>query len=445
MNHTLPVIKTTLPGPKSEQLMQTYEKYVAQAVSHYTKLFASKAKGALIEDVDGNVFLDFASGIGVVNVGHAPDEVVEAINRQADNFIHTSSNIVLYEPYARVAERLCSVAPVPDAKCMLVNSGAEAVENAVKVARKYTGKSGVVTISGSFHGRTLMALGMTSKVKPYKHGFGPFMEGVYSIRCPNLYRNDSGLSDEGFALKCADDFALSLKTSLSPDMIACVIVEPVQGEGGFVPMPPIFMKRLQEICNENGILLILDEIQTGFARTGAMFAAEQLGAQPDIITMAKGIAGGLPLSAVVGRSEIMDSVHVGGLGGTYSGNPISCAAALATIDNIEKYDLCEKASALGSYIRSRCLKMQEKYECIGDVRGMGAMQCIELVKDRGTKEPAPEMISRILAASLKRGVIFISAGMLSNVIRFLPPLVMSMEQTEYGMDALDAAIGESLQ
>lgn len=444
MNHTLPEIKTSVPGPKSVELFKVYEKYVTGAVSHYTNVFAKQAKDALVEDVDGNVYLDFAAGIGVTNVGHSVDEVVEAIKEQASNFIHTSSNILLYETYARVAERLSTLAPVQDAKVLLVNSGAEAVENAIKVARKYTGRPGVVTMSESFHGRTLLTMSMTSKVKPYKHGFGPFAEEIYPIRTPNLYRNSTGMSDEEYALFCANEFEKSLQTSLSPEMIACVIVEPVQGEGGFIPMPASFLKRLHEICRANGILLILDEIQSGFARTGTMFASEQLGISPDLMTMAKGIAGGMPLSAVVGRAELMDSVHPGGLGGTYSGNPVSCAAALATISNMEKYDLCGKAKKLGEYIRTRCTDMQKKYDCIGDVRGLGAMMAIEFVKDRKTKEPYADIVKPVIAASLKQGVVFISAGTFSNCIRFLPPLTMTMEQAEFGMDVLDKSIKESL-
>lgn len=440
MNETMPSIKTAIPGPKSLELLKLYKQYVAPGVSHSTDLFAAEAQGALIKDVDGNVFLDFATGIGVATVGHCPPEVVDAISAQAGRYIHTSSNIVIYEEYARVCEKLSKLAPVPDAKCMLVNSGAEAVENAVKIARKFTGRAGVVTLEGSFHGRTLLTLGMTSKVKPYKHGFGPFAGDLYKIPCPNLYRKEVEMSDDDYSLRCVRVFEEMLETSLSPDMVACVVIEPVQGEGGIIPIPALYLKKMRELCTKHGILLIIDEIQSGVARTGTMYASEQLGIQPDLLTTAKALAGGLPLSAVVGRKEIMEAAHVGGIGGTYSGNPVSCAAAIAVLDYVEKNNLCAKAAKLGDYIRTRGLEMMEKYPCIGNIRGMGAMLGMEFVKDRATKEPNKEIIGKITGAALQSGVIFLSAGTLGNVIRFLPPVTMSDEQAKFGMDALEKAI-----
>jgi len=441
MTAILPVIKTDVPGPKSKELLSLHERYVARGVSHATDIFAAKAKGALVEDADGNTFLDFAAGIGVANIGHCPDSVTEAISAQAEKFIHTSVNVVPYELYAGLAKRLCALAPIPDAKCMFVNSGAEAVENAVKIARRYTARPGIVTVDGSFHGRTLLTLGMTTKAKPYKHGFGPFINDIYKIPCPNAYRNDTALSDNEFALRCANEFERMLDVSLPPDTVACVIIEPVLGEGGFVPMPPVYLRRMGEICKKYGIVFIIDEIQSGVARTGTFYASEQLGVTPDIITTAKSLAAGLPLSAVTGRREIMDAPQVGGLGGTFAGNPVALAAALAVLGDVEKYELCARANEIGEMIISRCKQMRGRYDCIGDVRGLGAMLGMEFVKDRITKAPDREIVNRITAYALQKGVIFLNAGVLSNVIRFLPPLVMTKEQVIFGMDVLDEAIG----
>jgi 4-aminobutyrate aminotransferase/(S)-3-amino-2-methylpropionate transaminase len=442
MTETLPSIKTALPGPRSAELLKLHERYVTNGVSRATDVFAAEAKGALIKDVDGNVFLDFASGIGVVNAGHCPDEVVAAVKEQVDKYIHLSVNVVQYEQYARLAERLCALAPVPDAKCLFVNSGAEAVENAVKIARKHTGRAGVVTVEGSFHGRTLLTLGMTTKAKPYKHGFGPFAGDIYKVPCPNLYRNDTALAGDDYAAYCADAFERMLETSLSPDALACAVVEPVQGEGGFIPMPAAYLRRMSEICSKHGIVFVMDEIQSGIARTGTVFASERLGVTPDLLLTAKSLAGGLPLSAVVGRREIMDAVHPGGVGGTFSGNPVACAAALAVLDNIKKYDLCGRAERLGAYITERCNAMMERYDCIGDVRGLGAMLGIEFVTDRAAKAPDRAAADRVITAAFEKGVVFINAGVTSNVIRFLPPLVMTDDQVASGMDALEGAIAK---
>jgi 4-aminobutyrate aminotransferase/(S)-3-amino-2-methylpropionate transaminase len=444
MTETTAKIVTAIPGPKSLELLARRNAAVPRGVSHNTDIFAETAKGALIRDVDGNVFIDFAAGIGVINVGHCADEVVAAIKEQTERYIHTSINVAPYEPYVALAERLNAAAPIDNAKTMFVNSGAEAVENAVKIAKKFTGRTGIVTVDGSFHGRTLLTMSLTTKVKPYKDGFGPFAPDTYKIPCPNVYRNATDLSSDEFALSCAEEFAQMLQISLSPEMVACVIIEPVQGEGGFIPMPVAYLKRMREICSENGIVLIIDEIQSGMARTGTLFAIEQAGIAPDLLTTSKSLAAGLPLSAVIGRADIMDAAQAGGIGGTFAGNPVACAAALAVLDNIEKYDLNAKARKLGEYLTGRLNEMKAKYPVVGDVRGLGAMIGMEFVRDRKTKEPNKEIIGKITANALRHGVIFINAGILSNVIRFLPPLVMTEEQAEYSMDVLDAAIAESL-
>jgi len=440
----LPNIVTSVPGPKSLELWEKREQYVVRGVSHSSKLFAQSAEGATITDVDGNTFLDFAAGIGVINAGHSPKEVTDAIKAQADRFIHTSINVVLYDSYVKLAEKLATLAPISDAKVLFINSGAEAVENAVKIAKKYTGRSGVAIIDGSFHGRTLLTMSMTSKVKPYKDGFGPFTPDVFKLPCPNVYRNNTTLSADEYAVSCADEFERMLNTTLSPDMVACVVIEPVQGEGGFIPMPKPYVKRMREICTKYGIVFVIDEIQSGIARTGTLYATEQFDVEPDLLTTSKSLAAGLPLSAVIGKSEIMQAPGVGSVGGTFSGNPVACAAALAVLDNVEKYGLCAKATELGELLTSRLKAMKEKYDIIGDVRGMGAMIGMEFVKDRTTKEPYKEIIDKVISASMQKGVIFLSAGILSNVIRFLPPLVMTAEQANYAMDVLESAIKEAI-
>lgn len=438
-------IVTEIPGPKSRALLERRLSVVARGVSYGTEVFAAEAKGALIKDVDGNVFIDFAAGIGVINAGHCDDEVVAAIREQAGKYIHTSFNVCMYEPYVALAEKLTQRAPGSfPKKVMFANSGAEAVENAVKIARKYTGKPMVVSLESAFHGRTYMAMTLTSKVKPYKDGFAPYCSDTFKIPSPYYYRSNSPLSEEAFGYACAQRFADQLKGELSPDMIAAVIIEPVQGEGGFIVPPKSYLVRMQEICRENGIVLIIDEIQSGFGRTGRLFCCEHAGIEPDLITMSKSIAGGLPLSAVVGRAEIMDAPGPGGIGGTFGGNPVSCAAALKVLELMDKENLPAKAEHIGRRMLDRLRAMQEKYPVIGQVRGLGAMLAIELVKDPETKQPDKEIVGKIISACTKKGVILMSAGLFGNCIRFLPPLVMTDEQIDYGMDVLDEAIKQSL-
>jgi len=423
---------TSIPGPKSKAIIEERKKYVANGVSVSTDIAIAEAKGALIKDVDGNVFLDFAAGIGVQNVGHCDDEIVNAIKEQTEKYIHPGYNVVTYESYGALAKKLTEITVGDyEKKVMFANSGAEAVENAIKIARTYTKKTGILSATGSFHGRTNMTMSITSKYKPYKNGFGPFAPETYKFDYPYSYRAPLGVSEEEYADEC-------LK------MIACLIIEPLQGEGGFVVPSAKYMQELQKICNENNILLIVDEIQAGFARTGKMFAHEHYGIEPDIITMSKSIAAGVPLSAVVAKKEIMDSACVGGIGGTYSGSPLGCVAALKVIEKIEREDLCGKSLKLGKYITGRLNEMKEKYDVIGEVRGLGSMIGLELVKDRTTKEPAADLVKSIIKKCYEKGVILLNAGILGNVIRFLPPLVMTEEQVKYGMDALEEAIKECI-
>lgn len=441
MTSQLPSVKTPLPGPASAALLERRKAIVARGVSYSAGIFAARAEGALIEDVDGNLFLDFASGIGVVNVGHCDSEVVEAARAQLGRYIHTSFNVCMYEPYVALAERLAKLSPGGFAKkVMFANSGAEAVENAVKIARRHTKRSTIVSLESAFHGRTYMAMTLTSKVKPYKDGFAPFCSDTFKIPSPYRYRSDSDLDEEAFGAACAERFANQLRGELSPDAVAALIVEPIQGEGGFIVLPGSYLRRMSSICAEHGIVFIVDEIQAGFGRTGRLFCCERSDVEPDLITLSKSIAGGLPLSAVVGRAEIMDAPIPGGIGGTFGGNPVACAAGLAVLDRMESGDLPGRAERIGQIMRSRLIAMQKEYPAIGEVRGLGAMMAIELVKDPVTKEPDKEGVSKLIEACLSRGVIFIGAGLLGNCLRFLPPLVMSDEQLEYGMGVLASAM-----
>lgn len=433
-------IVTTIPGPNSIELLERRSNIIARGVSYSTPVFVEEAKGALIKDVDGNTFIDMASGIGVVNIGHCDEDIVKAAKSQLDKYIHTSINVCMYEPYIRVAEMLSDLTPGSfQKKVLFVNSGAESVENAVKIARKYTGKPMVVSLECAFHGRTYMAMTLTSKVKPYKDGFAPYCSDTFKIPSPYYYRSDGTMTEEGFGLSCAEKFSVLLKGELSPDMVACLIVEPIQGEGGFIVPPKGYLKRLQEICNEHNIVFIVDEIQAGFCRTGKFFCCEHSDIVPDLITTSKSLAGGLPLSAVIGRAEMMDACNVGGLGGTFSGNPVSLAMAEAVITKMQNEDFASKANHIGDILFSHLKQLQLNYPIIGDVRGQGAMIAIELVKDPDTKEPNKEDIGKILSYCLQKGVILISAGIFSNCIRFLPPLVITDEQLNYVMKVLEEA------
>ncbi len=436
-------IVTQLPGPKSKELIAKREKYVAKGVSNAVPVFVEEAKGALIKDIDGNVFLDFAGAIGVQNVGHCDDGVVEAVKEQVEKYIHPCFHVTMYEPYVALAEKLIQKIPGDSLKkAMFANSGAEAVENAIKIARAYTKKTGVISLQGSFHGRTNMTMSITSKYKPYKNGFGPFAVETYKTDAAYCYRCASGKTYPQCNMACIEKLKTMLKTVISKEMIACLIAEPVQGEGGFVVPPKEYFKALREICTENNIVFLIDEVQAGFARTGKMFAHEYYDVEADLVTLSKSIANGVPLSGVVGKSEIMDSACIGGIGGTYGGSPLGCVAALKVIEKIEKDELCKKAEEIGEYIIERLKEFEKKYDVVGDVRGLGAMVGLELVKDRATKEPAADLVKKIIAYCLNKGVIFLNAGLLGNVIRFLPPLVMSREQLKYGMDTLEEAIKE---
>ena len=432
---------THLPGPKSQELMKLRDQNVARGISYVLPIFVREARGAVVIDVDGNEFIDFTTGIGVVNFGHNHPLVVDAIKKQADQYLHTCFMVTMYEPYVQLAAKLNKMTPGSfPKKTALFNSGAEAVENAVKISRRFTKKTAIIALECAFHGRTLMAMTLTSKIKPYKYGFGPFAADVYKIPTAYCYRCRFGLNYPSCDLHCARYLEQFLAVECSSENVAAVIAEPVQGEGGFIVPPPGYFKVLHEICKKNDILLILDEIQSGFYRTGESLASYHFQVEPDLITMAKSLAGGVPLSALTGRAEVMDAAGPGEIGGTYGGNPISCAAALAVFEVAEKEQIALKAKETGSITGERLADMKEKYTLIGEHRGLGAMQAIELVKDRQSKEPAPEAARAIVKRCHDRGLIIITAGIFSNVIRLLMPVNIPQDQLHRGLDILEEAI-----
>ncbi len=435
----IPKIVVAPPGPKSLELMELLKKYVPKAVYNVTPIFAAESEGALIKDVDGNEYIDFATGIACLNVGHRNPEVVKAVREQLEKYLHLCFHVTPYESYVRLAEKLGSIAPGKiEKKVMLVNSGAEAVENAVKIARKYSGRSTIVTFEYAFHGRTRLAMSLTGSVHPYKYGFGPLDQAVHRTPYAYCYRCSFGLEYPACNMRCLEYIRDTFEIHLSPDEVAAIIFEPIEGEGGFIVPPKEFPEGLRKICNENGIMLIDDEVQSGMGRTGRMFAVEHFNVVPDIITMAKSLGGGLPLAAVIGKGEVMDSVHIGGLGGTFGGNPLSCVAGLKAVEVAQQ--LLGNAEKLGKLLMSRLREMSGKYEIFGNVRGVGLMAGVELVKNRKSKEPAKEERNHVLAECHKNGLIIIGAGPHKNVIRFLPPLNISENLLNRGLDIFEHAI-----
>ncbi len=426
-------------------LQQTRIKYIAKGIGSATPCYISHGRGALLIDVEGREYIDFGGGIAVMNVGHSHPKVVKAIKDQAEKFTHTCFMVSPYQSSVALAEKLCAAVPGSSPKAvMFANSGVEAVENAVKIARYYTGRQGIIAFDNGFHGRTLMGMTLTSKLKPYKFGMGPFAPEVYRMPFANCYRCPFNREYPGCGLECADYLEYFFINHVAAEQTAAIVVEPVQGEGGFIAPPQDYFQRLKGICDKYNILLISDEIQTGIGRTGHMFAMEHFGVEADITTVAKSLAAGMPLSAVVGKKEIMDSVHPGGIGGTYGGNPVACEAALAVFDIIESENLLDKAKKLGETLRKTFLEFQQKYDIIGDVRGLGPMIAMELVRDRRTKEPAPEETKALVSSCYERGVIILSCGTYGNVIRFLMPLVITDEQLGKGLETVEeglAALG----
>ncbi|MGW5335578.1 4-aminobutyrate--2-oxoglutarate transaminase [Streptomyces bauhiniae] len=431
-------VVTAIPGPKSQELQARRTAVVAQGVGSTLPVFVTRAGGGVIEDVDGNSLIDFGSGIAVTSVGASAEAVVRRASAQLADFTHTCFMVTPYEGYVAVAEALAKLTPGDHAKkSALFNSGAEAVENAVKIARAHTKRQAVVVFDHGYHGRTNLTMALTAKNMPYKHGFGPFAPEVYRVPVAYGYRWPTGPENAGpEAAKQAID---QITKQVGADNVAAIIIEPVLGEGGFIEPAKGFLPEIAKFAGDNGIVFVADEIQSGFCRTGQWFACEDEGIVPDLITTAKGIAGGLPLAAVTGRAEIMDAAHAGGLGGTYGGNPVACAAALGAIETMREQDLNGRAKRIEEVMKGRLATMAEKFDIIGDIRGRGAMIAIELVKDRDTKEPNPEAAGALAKACHQEGLLVLTCGTYGNVLRFLPPLVIGEDLLNEGLDVIEQA------
>lgn len=432
-------LKTQIPGPKSQAVLQRIDKATPRAVAVYAPLVADRAHGSLLTDIDGNTFIDLTGGVGVLNVGHTHDKVRAALHEQVDRFLHTDFTMIPYESYVRLAERLNARFPGGGpATTVFFNSGAEAVENAIKIARAYTKRKGIIAFERAFHGRTLMAMTLTSKVHPYKAGMGPYAPEVYRVPFPYPYRCELGVGEVGHECdeRCYARIEEALLLQVAPEDTAAVIVEPVQGEGGFIVPPKTFLPWLRQFTEKHNILLIVDEVQTGFGRTGTFFATEQSGIRPDLLTMAKSIADGIPLSGVMGRPEVMDGPGDSQIGGTYVGNPLGTAAGNAVLDVFESENLLAQAQKQGKHLMTRLGQLAEDIGQIGEVRGLGAMVAIELVTDRTSKTPDPDLTDRVLQACMQRGLLMLKAGIYGNVIRFLAPLNTPLEVLDEALEVL---------
>jgi 4-aminobutyrate aminotransferase/(S)-3-amino-2-methylpropionate transaminase len=427
-------LKTAIPGPRSQAILARKERVIANPLTIYLPIVAEDAHGSLLTDVDGNTFIDFTGGVGCLNVGHAHPHVTAAVQEQAARFLHTDFTMIPYEVYIELAERLLERAPFHGpAKAAFFNAGTEAVENAVKFARAYTKRPALIGFEGGFHGRTLLSLTLTSKTHPYKAGLGPFAPEVYRVPFPYEYR--------GVTAKAAlAALRRAFETQVAAENVAAIVLEPQQGEGGFIPAPQAFVAGVRALCDEHGIVLVVDEVQTGFARTGKFFCIEHFGIEPDLLIVAKSIAGGLPLSGVLGKAAIMDAPVDSAIGGTFVGNPVAQAAALAVLDVIDDEGLVERSAEIGEAMRARMLAWQERFPQIGDVRGLGSMLALELVRDPGTKEPAPELARRVTEAALERGLLLLKAGIYGNCVRVLCPLVITDAELDEALYAWEAAL-----
>jgi 4-aminobutyrate aminotransferase/(S)-3-amino-2-methylpropionate transaminase len=434
-------LRTAIPGPRSKELYRRRAAAVPFGVFSALPIFAASSEGAVLEDVDGNRLIDFAGGIGCLNVGHRAPRVMSAIRQQLDRFLHLCFSVTPYEDYLLVAEELNRRTPGKfPKKTLLVNSGAEAVENAVKIARCFTGRPAVICFEDAFHGRTLLALSLTSKTHPYKAGFQPFASDIYRIPYAYCYRCCYSLKYPDCEVFCAHHLEDTFKRTVAAESVAAVVVEPVLGEGGFVAPPPEFFTILQQICRKHGILFIADEVQTGFGRTGKLFACEHYGIEPDLLVTAKSLGGGMPLAAVTGRDEIMDSPGVGGLGGTFGGNPVSCAAALAVFTMFDQDNLLERANGIGERFRARANSWKQRWPLVGDVRGLGAMQAVEFVRGPGSRAPAEDETKQIIRFCHEHGLIVLSTGSYGNVLRLLVPLIISDDELNEGLNVIESAI-----
>ena len=443
------IITETLPGPKAQAIIDRRADVIPDAIRCIYPVVIAKGEGAMLEDVDGNRFLDWIGGVGVLNIGYSHPEIVEAVKAQSEKYFHGMFNIVTHEGYVALAEKLAAIVPVKGDKkrAYFANSGAEADENAVKVARGYTKRPNIITFTGAFHGRTLLTMTMTAK-KAYATDMGPLAEGVYRAQFPYFYRNPAEMTEAEAIQYYINSIYDVFEEGTAADTVAAIVVEPLQGEGGFIPAPIAWVKALRKVCDDHGILLIADEVQSGFCRTGRMFAVEywaEAGVQPDILATAKSIAAGMPISAIVAREEIMQAVPAGTIGGTFCGNAVACAAALKTIEIMERDHLADRSLEIGKIVTDRYNQWKEKYEVIGDVRGMGAMIGLEFVKDRKTKEPNGELVSAIVQECAKNGLMVENSGRWGQVIRFLAPLVITDEQLECGLNILEKAIQTCLK
>lgn len=442
------IITETVPGPKAQAIIDRRAAAVPNAIRCGYPCVIERGEGAMFQDVDGNIFLDWIGGVGVLNIGYSNPQVVKAVQDQAGKYFHAMMNITSHEPYIKLAEKLNSIVPVrgETKKTMFANSGAEADENAVKIAKGYTGRPNIIVFTGAFHGRTAMTMAMTAK-KAYAVGMGPFPDGVYRAEYPYLYRAPGNLQGEAAINYYIEKLNKVFEECSPAKYVAAIVLEPVQGEGGFVPAPIEWVKAVRQICDKHGILLVADEVQTGFSRSGRMFVSDywkEAGCEPDIVTMAKSIAGGAPISAVTTRTEVMDGVPAGTIGGTYCGNAMACAAALEVIDIMEKEDYPAKARKISEKVMKVWKEWQEKYDVVGDVRGIGCMMGIEFVKSQATKEPNPEIVSKIIAYAAQHGLLLENAGAYGNVIRFLAPLCITDAQLDAGLAIYEEALKASL-
>lgn len=433
-----------IPGPKSEAILKRRAAATPSGLAKSTDVVVESAKGAVIHDVDGNTLLDFAGAIGVMNIGHSDPDVVRAIQKQTEKYTHTCALVTTFEPMIELCELLNKITPGSfEKKTLLANSGSEAVENAVNIARYYTKRKGVLCFEGGYHGRTLLTLSLTSKHGLFKKGFGPFAGDIYRIPAPNVYRKPNQMSEREYIDFCIQNLRTALISQVDVSDLAAILIEPVQGEGGFIPMPKEFLQEIRTICTESGAVMICDEIQSGFGRTGKLFALDHYGIAPDIITTAKSLGAGLPISATVGRAEIMDSIHLGGVGGTYGGSPVTCVAAIEVINKMITPAFMQHTEKIASIMETRLNQWKEKYRIIGDVRGLGAMRLVEFVKDRENKTPDMDITIRILKDAVSNGIVLIRAGLFSNCIRLLPPLVITEAQIHEGLDVLESAIARA--
>ena len=437
-------LKTSLPGPKGLAALERRKNLLPAGLAKSTEVVVDRAEGALIWDIDGNQLIDFAGGIGMMNIGHRNENVVNAMKAQLDKSIHTCSLVTTIEPYLDLAELLNSVTPGDfPKKTLLACSGSEAVENAINIAKYYTKRNAVLCFEGAYHGRTLLTLSLTSKYALFKKGFGTYVPDIYRIPAPNLYRGIEGFTDEQYINYCIKKLDEAFISQVDPDSLAAIIIEPVMGEGGFITIPAAYLHKLRQVCDKHGIVFIADEIQCGAARTGKLYACEHSGVIPDIVISAKSIGAGMPISATTGRAEMMDAPHLGGVGGTYGGNPVTCVAAIESIKILKSESFLNRVNEVGEIVRITLEGWKEKYKIIGDVRGIGAMRLVEFVKDRSTKEPDVDATVEIIRDAIAHGLIMIRAGLFSNCLRLLPPIVITDEQLVEGLQVLENAIARA--